>query len=186
MVPRKGSEPYFELFDKWTPTSEMPAKVYLDEPRYGCNFSWTSQLTIINREVKKKMFPCMYRCSTCRRKEAFSIAADLERHYITAHAYNQDSFPCDYRNCPRAIEPFRRKDHYREHLRAYHKEDLGTFSGDKNIKDKEREELQAAWLASRVINARDWRCSHCLIINHVDEVGGSAVLAKLRVRRAVL
>ena len=129
MVPRKGGEPYFELFDKWTPTSEMPAKVYLDEPRYACNFSWTSQLIIINREVKKKKFPCMYPSSTCRRKEAFSIAADLERHYITAHAYNQDSFPCDYRNCPRAIEPFRRKDHYREHLRGYHKEDLGTFSG---------------------------------------------------------
>jgi hypothetical protein len=31
-IVRKSKEPYFELMDRWTPTPQTPAKVYLDNP----------------------------------------------------------------------------------------------------------------------------------------------------------
>lgn len=56
----------------------------------------------------------------------FTRMADLERHmrHIHTDADKKERFLCDYSACSRSATPFHRKDHYREHLREYHLEDL--------------------------------------------------------------
>ncbi|KAL1902934.1 hypothetical protein Sste5346_000846 [Sporothrix stenoceras] len=56
----------------------------------------------------------------------FTRMADLERHirHIHTDADKKERFLCDYNSCSRSATPFHRKDHYREHLREYHLEDL--------------------------------------------------------------
>src|SRR4051812_31455222 len=69
-----------------------------------------------------------YRCQfpgSCER--SFGRPADLDRHYENLHVPLEERkrFECDYRRCTSKTHPFGRKDHYRDHLRDYHKEDLG-------------------------------------------------------------
>ena len=48
--------------------------------------------------------------------------------------------------------PFNRKDRPRDHLRDYHKEDIGEVKGLKREKDaKKRLALEEAWKAERVV-----------------------------------
>ncbi|KJR84605.1 uncharacterized protein SPSK_09425 [Sporothrix schenckii 1099-18] len=56
----------------------------------------------------------------------FTRMADLDRHMLHIHtdADKKERFLCDYSSCSRSATPFHRKDHYREHLRVYHLEDL--------------------------------------------------------------
>jgi hypothetical protein len=63
----------------------------------------------------------------------FSRPADLERHYKNVHAPQdeKDRFPCGYPKCKRATSTFTRKDHYRDHLRDSHKEDIVLAKDDK-------------------------------------------------------
>ena len=71
---------------------------------------------------------------------------------------------CDYKKCERHVRPFFRQDHFRDHLRIYHKEDLlrrGTKA------DRE-------WWASRAprpIFKGWWRCSRCLVRVDLDANG---------------
>ena len=60
-------------------------------------------------------------------------------------------FICDRRFCGRtADKPFGRKDHYRDHLRDYHKEDIGSARVPKNCANPE--EVRKMWLEGRVID----------------------------------
>lgn len=72
-------------------------------------------------------------------------------------------FTCDYRKCPRHEKVFYRQDHFRDHLRDYHKEDLprrGSNSG-----------ADGEWWGSRAPRAvlgGWWRCNRCLVVR-VDQ-----------------
>jgi len=59
-------------------------------------------------------------CLTAGCDKSFKRKADLERHYEQKHMPHSEKFhfACDYTKCARALEPFRRADHYRD----YHKE----------------------------------------------------------------
>ena len=106
----------------------------------------------------------------CNSKQTFfTRPADLERHYILVHtSSDQNTFACDYSGCQRAKEGFTRKDHYRDHLRDYHRKDLGSAKGEKSFKDKKMwSAKQNAWSAERKISPKWWRCARCLKKFHV-------------------
>jgi hypothetical protein len=126
------------------------------------------------RGYKKNEFPCQYPGPCNGKQNIFGRPADLERHYKNVHADEKDKFPCDYAKCPRSQDPFSRKDHYRDHLRDFHKEDIGCAKGEKSSRDKDKREwqkAQKAWLAERVISYKHWRCVRCLVKNYVAEAG---------------
>lgn len=81
----------------------------------------------------------------------FRRAADLDRHWRHTHANSTvERFPCDYRRCERHSKPFTRRDHYRDHYRIYHNEDIlrrgvGSMSPKPSVSRK--------W----------WRCGKCLV-----------------------
>lgn len=97
-------------------------------------------------------WPCLAEGCTSK---PFRRFADLQRHYSQVHfpSLSDGVYRCDYTNCSRKHESFGRKDHYRDHLREYHAEDIckrGTPIDDE-------------WLRGRRTSAIWWRCSKCLI-----------------------
>ncbi|CAK7275437.1 hypothetical protein SEPCBS57363_006680 [Sporothrix epigloea] len=125
----------------------------------------------------KKEFTCSYQF--CK-SPAFTRMADLERHMKHVHlaADKKERFFCDYSGCSRSSTPFHRKDHYREHLREYHLEDLlkrgsnahrsmspnteaASLSGavDHETNKKMMQEMQ---LQNCNIDVSWWRCARCL------------------------
>lgn len=120
---------------------------------------------------QKGVYPCQYPIG-CPGK-LFSRPADLERHYrhVHAEADQKDSFPCDYKPCTRSKGPLTRKDHYRNHLKDFHKEDIGTATQPRNASPKQIQALQQAWLEERQIDPRWWRCKRCLQRVYVETHG---------------
>lgn len=119
---------------------------------------------------RKNQFPCQYPGGCNGKTNVFGRPADLERHYKNVHASEKDSFPCDYRKCARKLEPFTRKDHYRDHLRDYHKEHIGAAKGEKSSREKNSQKWlkdQRKWLDERIIDPRNWRCARCLVRNPI-------------------
>lgn len=103
----------------------------------------------------------------CKGKQScFGRPADLDRHYQNVHADDDQKrkFYCDFPRCARAHDPFTRKDHYRDHLKDYHKEDIGSAKGERSkTKSKDLWQMeQEQWLLERVIFPHYWRCSKCL------------------------
>jgi hypothetical protein len=94
---------------------------------------------------------------------------------MNIHATEKEGFYCDYGKCPRSKDPFSRKDHLRDHLRDFHKEDIGFAKGEKSSKDIEKhrkwQQAQKIWLAERNISDKHWRCAKCLIMNYVAQAG---------------
>lgn len=126
-------------------------------------------MLILNRGSKKNQSPCMYPGGCNGKQKVFGRPADLERHYKNVHG-TKDKFVCDHSKCPRSKDPFFRKDHFRDHLRDFHNEDIGCAKG--RTKDEQKwQQAQKTWLAERVIKPKHWRCSRCLVKNHVAEVG---------------
>ncbi|KAF8865125.1 hypothetical protein BDZ45DRAFT_580891 [Acephala macrosclerotiorum] len=156
-VVAKQKDPYFELLEGYDPTYQTPRRVYLDHPE----------------EPKKGAYPCQYPWGCNGKQTVFTRPADLERHYKNVHAPSdqKDSFRCDYPKCGRYSDPFTRKDHYRDHLRDYHKEDIGCAKGEKKIARGQWAAVQKAWLAERKISSRWWRCARCLVRRQVTEDG---------------
>ncbi|KAG5966101.1 hypothetical protein E4U57_003008 [Claviceps arundinis] len=66
---------------------------------------------------------CLY--PGCNSKP-FKRRADLDRHYKHRHAAEDQkaSFNCDYPHCNRRENSFHRLDHFRDHLREFHKENI--------------------------------------------------------------
>lgn len=63
---------------------------------------------------------------------------------------------CDYKRCPRHKSPFLRQDHFRDHLRTYHKEDLlrrGISEDHEWWMSRSRHAMFGGW----------WRCNRCLV-----------------------
>lgn len=94
---------------------------------------------------------CHFVCAT---------AAALSQHHAQFHARRHPyrlrshdwEMSCDYTRCPRHSDPFRRKDHYRNHLREFHKEDV----------EKPGPKDDEAWWHDRIIKGEWWRCKSCL------------------------
>ena len=105
-------------------------------------------------------FVCLHQ--GCNAKP-FTRAADLERHYIHIHDSEQGmkSWFCDYARCSRAISPFYRLDHCREHYREFHREDI----------DKRGVPLTFKWCQERNVNSSWWRCNKCLNRVSIAESG---------------
>jgi hypothetical protein len=124
------------------------------------------------RHLRKNEFPCQYP-GVCADK-IFKRPADLERHYRNVHGPpdQKENFWCDYPPC-KARGAFTRKDHFRDHLRDYHKEDIGSVKkGDKNkLDEKKRLKRQDAWVAERKIELKWWRCPKCLERVQIAESG---------------
>ncbi|RMJ07488.1 hypothetical protein CDV36_012905 [Fusarium kuroshium] len=87
--------------------------------------------------------------------EPFKREADLQRHYKYTHSPDSnEAYYCDYIRCSRSQEPFRRRDHFRDHLREYHREDIQK-RGEVVVNEEGQEERRSAssW----------WRCARCLV-----------------------
>ena len=119
---------------------------------------------MFHRNHTKNEFPCLYP-GGCEEGKIFKRPADLERHYRALHGPpdQKENFFCDYSGC-KTRGPFTRKDHFRDHLRDYHKEDIAPAkkSGRKKVDDKKWFRSRSEWLADRRIEAKWWRCPKCL------------------------
>lgn len=93
----------------------------------------------------------------------FRRRADLDRHYKHRHApeSQKESFNCDYPRCARRSDPFHRLDHFRDHLREFHKEDIEKRGGT----------INEEWLGDRQVSSNWWRCSKCLKRIYIDRNG---------------
>ncbi|KAH7026432.1 uncharacterized protein B0I36DRAFT_158615 [Microdochium trichocladiopsis] len=107
-----------------------------------------------------------YQCVTpgCKARP-FKRIADLNRHTQHTHA---DSPPerlvCDYKRCTRHKDPFTRRDHYRDHYRTFHKEDIERRGGDGMAQEPS---VSKKWWRCRkcldrvVIAQNEWQCPRC-------------------------
>ncbi len=69
---------------------------------------------------------------------------------------NKTKLLCDYKVCSRHKVPFFRYDHFRDHYRIYHKEDLlrrGTKVDEEYWASRAPFAIFSGW----------WRCSRCLV-----------------------
>ncbi|KAK2590096.1 hypothetical protein QQS21_012226 [Conoideocrella luteorostrata] len=103
---------------------------------------------------------CLY--PGCNAKP-FKRRADLDRHYKHRHASESQkvSFNCDYPRCSRRRDPFHRLDHFRDHLREFHKEDIEKRGGPVNQE----------WFENRRVSSTWWRCSKCLHRIYIEKSG---------------
>jgi len=113
---------------------------------------------------RKSEYQCLY--PGCRQKP-FGRTADLERHIMRIHFPESQryEFNCDYRRCARANirQGFTRRDHFRHHLRDFHKEDL--------LLKSQRGADVGGWLRKRPVDLRWWRCWKCLLRIKLEENG---------------
>jgi hypothetical protein len=113
----------------------------------------TVSLPVKKEEVERKVHACL--APECNNR-VYHRLADLQRHNSMRHMDSEPkSYSCDYRKCPRRETPFFRKDHFRDHLRDYHKEDLIGWSINRTKDSWESRPLHAmprGW----------WRCGRCL------------------------
>ncbi|KAL6359073.1 hypothetical protein LRP88_09273 [Fusarium phalaenopsidis] len=102
-------------------------------------------------------FHCLHVGCTSR---PFRRVADLQRHYKHMHQpESNEAYYCDYPRCTRSREPFRRRDHFRDHLREYHREDI----------QKRGEVVNEEWLDDHHSASSWWRCARCLIRVYVSQ-----------------
>ncbi|KAK2594255.1 hypothetical protein QQS21_008034 [Conoideocrella luteorostrata] len=103
---------------------------------------------------------CLY--PGCNAKP-FKRRVDLDRHYKQYHASKSQkvSFNCDYPRCSRRRDPFHRLDHFHDHLREFHKEDIEKRGGPVNQE----------WFENRRVSSTWWRCSKCLHRIYIEKSG---------------
>ncbi|OIW33076.1 hypothetical protein CONLIGDRAFT_640235 [Coniochaeta ligniaria NRRL 30616] len=66
-----------------------------------------------------------FKCHNEDYTKQFNRAADLDRHMKHVHSKGEQHYwICDYGPSPQHESPFHRKDHFRDHLRDFHKEDI--------------------------------------------------------------
>lgn len=144
----------------------MPTASISRYPQVGVTFERKFKYNILTfrRNPKKGEHPCQYPSTICAERAPFKRPADLQRHYQNVHASGEarDEYFCDYTRCTRNRNAFSRKDHYRNHLKEYHKEDLGRAQGHRTLTKKAWITMQSNWLDERQISAKWWRCSKCL------------------------
>ncbi|RYP82723.1 hypothetical protein DL770_005535 [Monosporascus sp. CRB-9-2] len=143
-----GQSPYWRLKAEYTATEDYPMYKSCADSESKSRSAYLN----ICLEAGCKSMP-------------FKREADLERHYQQMHwdSSAKPSFRCDYPKCSRSTNPLPRFDHYRDHCRDYHREDLFRRSS----LGKETNE----WWANRIIHKRWWRCSKCLHRVYIQQHG---------------
>ncbi|KAK3906723.1 hypothetical protein C8A05DRAFT_40478 [Staphylotrichum tortipilum] len=99
-----------------------------------------------------------FRCPHHGCDKGASRQADLERHIRIVHLADAEKpkFQCDYKVCSRHANPFLRQDHFRDHLRVYHNEDILR-------RGNREDEVWWSTRARRALHSGWWRCSRCLV-----------------------
>lgn len=170
----RGQEPYLELIPQIAQTPATPFRVYFDPPRYVRTRSIATQLTPSDRHPSDGVFQCQYPGCDRRLWNSFKRQSDLDRHFRSVHVTEPEhTFHCDYPRCTagRNLLPFTRKDHYREHLRDYHKEDTGGFKGI-------GKGASIQWFKERIIKHDRWRCTSCLVMIFPQQDGWECITCK--------
>ncbi|OIW29147.1 hypothetical protein CONLIGDRAFT_408171 [Coniochaeta ligniaria NRRL 30616] len=147
------------LPNKKPPTNKSPPS---DDKHQIALVSPTTTTTTTTTTTNK--FPCLM--PACNKQ--FNRAADLDRHMKFIHCKDKvRPWLCSYRRCPRHKTPFHRADHFRDHLRDQHKEDLLKRGEAGGAPD-------AAWWRGRAPGAvygGHWRCSKCFATVNVEREG---------------
>ncbi|RSM20792.1 hypothetical protein CDV31_000482 [Fusarium ambrosium] len=130
----------------------------LYQDSYSSAYSAGSEDTVVPGPSDQGSPMCLHPGCTAK---PFKRIADLQRHYRNTHNPDEtkDAYFCDYSRCTRAHEPFRRRDHYRDHLREYHREDI----------QKRGVTINEEWLNDRNYASSWWRCPRCLIRVHISK-----------------
>ncbi|KAJ2987748.1 hypothetical protein NUW58_g4334 [Xylaria curta] len=146
-----GQQAYWRLKPGISPTAQLPVT------RPAEDLSTTAPRSQSN----EGMVVCLEKGCT----KSFRRKADLERHLSQMHTPTEkkSKYPCDWKRCQRAKDPFHRRDHQRDHYREYHHEDL-MRRGSSGREDQR-------WWSSRVVNHDWWRCARCLTRVKVDVNG---------------
>lgn len=99
----------------------------------------------------------------CATSNGFKRKADLQRHYDQIHPpkENKKQFYCDYQRCERHSKPFGRIDHFRDHYREFHREDLPRQAGETREWWSDRKNVPKKW----------YRCVKCLEKNYIKDHG---------------
>lgn len=157
--------PLWELQEQYQPTESLPQKRQIVKQKKS--------------SPESNEHACLF--PGCTTPKPFRRAADLERHKQQFHDSPDPSrqFFCDYPRCNRAVEPHTRKDHFRDHLRDTHSEDI-----PKRVRDPNRGKGNAKGKSvsgnpcgRRVggtitrfrVSDKWWRCSKCLKRKFVAE-----------------
>ncbi|ETS74617.1 hypothetical protein PFICI_13101 [Pestalotiopsis fici W106-1] len=115
----------------------------------------TMQAPALMQEVELPNTSHMCSEPGCESKTSFKRKADLQRHWEQIHQTpdQKRQFFCDYPKCERSHDSFGRIDHFRQHYRDFHNEDLPRKSGE-----------SIDWYADKKqsVSPRTWRCVKCL------------------------
>ena len=76
--------------------------------------------------------------------------AEFARHCKIIHTQQKNSVPSDYPRCAKSHDSFTRNEHFRDHLKVYHKEDIGRAKGDEKQEKRKWQPDQQRWLAMHV------------------------------------
>lgn len=106
-------------------SSDMPVDVsrsHPSQPRMNYQRGKNSKNRQGQHGAQKRKCKCTF--DGCDKK--FTRTADRQRHekYVHLDGRSKQNIVCDYPECSRHRLPFSRKDHYREHLRDFHFEDI--------------------------------------------------------------
>ncbi|KAI0474379.1 hypothetical protein F4859DRAFT_88950 [Xylaria cf. heliscus] len=155
-----GQDPYWKLKPGLEPTDQRPA---MRAPEADTSSTHAHPQRI------ESMYLCLDR--GCQKK--FRRKADLERHLAQTHTPKEKKlkYPCDWKRCQRAKEPFGRRDHQRDHYRQYHHEDLMPRGSSGREGPR--------WWDSRQINRDWWRCARCLSRVKVEDCGYTCPRCKI-------
>ncbi|KAH7193854.1 uncharacterized protein B0J16DRAFT_336142 [Fusarium flagelliforme] len=136
------------------PAASQPSPDYSDCYSPASPKTCSGGCSTAERSRDEITFSCPYPECTSR---PFKRNADLQRHYKRTHSDEPDSvYSCDCRGCFREGEPFHRLDHFRDHLRQYHGEDIPRRGASSAMRSE-----KTTW----------WRCTRCLVRVYVSQHG---------------
>ncbi|KAF3009071.1 hypothetical protein E8E14_007699 [Neopestalotiopsis sp. 37M] len=140
----------------------MSMPMSMSMPRNDPMVSMQDSVVISEVEVPDASHMCTV--PGCESKTFFKRKADLMRHIEQIHQAPEQKkqFYCDYSTCDRSQDPFGRIDHFRQHYRDFHGEDLPRKSGE-----------SAKWYADKKqsVAKRSWRCVKCLNKVNIKDSG---------------
>ncbi|KAK4142051.1 uncharacterized protein C8A04DRAFT_30307 [Dichotomopilus funicola] len=172
---RKSSDAIPHSNDGWNIIDLSVSRDHLATPD-----ATQAQPSLSSSPNEKEKFPCPI--PGCLK--VASRLADVDRHVRMTHVAEAErkKYFCDYKRCARHTDPFFRPDHFRDHLRGFHMEDL--------LKRSVR--VDRRWWATRAMMEWWWRCNRCFMRVVSEESGyvcsgcGNACEKERQIRRARL
>ncbi|TLD21474.1 hypothetical protein PspLS_09143 [Pyricularia sp. CBS 133598] len=154
---------------------------FVQEPNFSMDGTWEAEpvsqppdhivqptIPVEGPSSPKQLYWCPY--PDC--DAVFDRSANLTRHVAKSkkHALEEGSssspeiYHCGFRSCQRTgRDAIPRKDHCREHLRNYHKQDLY----------KRGEKVGIEWLKECLIDKAYWYCNKCLTRNSTVDMSSA-------------